>query len=105
MKINVYHVERDDFGRIVSSKIIPHGYVELPTFDAEKCWNLCNWDCWTEKKPDNVHTDIERCNHGLIVYNPETKEYWLALSHGWFYGKSYEVAEYIYHHWREQEWF
>jgi len=104
MKIKIYYPETDRYKRIISPIIKPHGYVELPEFDAEKCWDLCNWDCWAERKPDNVHTDIERCNHGLIVYNPEAKEYWLALSHGWMHGNVYEISEYVYYHWKEDFW-
>lgn len=104
MKIKIYHPETDDYGRIISGTIIPHGYIEMDEFDAEECFNLCNWIHWTEKKPDYVHTDIESCNHGLIVYNPEKKEYWLALSHDWIHGKSYEISEYIYRHLKEWLW-
>lgn len=60
--------------------------------EAEKCWHLCNWSCWTEEKPENNHTDIGVCGHGLALQTPT--ETWLALSCGWMHGTSTEIAEY-----------
>ena len=47
---------------------------------------------------------IEVCGHGLILYNPETKRYWLALSAGWLEGKSFEISKYLDKHWEEDIW-
>ena len=104
MKINVYHVETNDYGRIISPNIAPHGYIELPVFDADKCWHLCNWFHWSREKPKNVHSDIDSCNHGLIVYNSQTKEYWLALSKGWINGNAAKIRSYVNRNWSKTFW-
>lgn len=104
MKIKVYHVETDEYMRIISPFIIPHGYIEADTFNAEQCWHLCNWDCWADKKPKELHSDIKVCNHGLIVYNPETKEYWLAITGGWIRGNGETIIKWLSDHWKDCIW-
>ena len=104
MRIKVYHVKTDDYGRIISPQIIPHGYIKADTFNAEECFNLCNWFHWCKEKPKNVHSDIDSCNHGLILYNPQTKEYWLALSKGWHHGNAKKIKAYIDRNWQKFFW-
>ena len=95
MKIKLYFPRRDEFGRIISSEILPEGYVEADKFDAEYCWHLCNWFHWSDKKPKNLHSRIDSCGHGLIVYDKENNEYWLALSGGWLRGTYKEILDYV----------
>lgn len=78
-----------------------HGtiYLDTNTFgetEAEKCFHLCNWSCWAEEKPEDNHTDIEVCGHGLVLQTPT--ESWLALSVGWLKGTSVEISEYVIKH-------
>jgi len=60
------------------SKLVNVGYIDIPAFDADRCWELCNWKHWLKIKPQNLHSDIYSCNHGICFTNPETKEMWLA---------------------------
>lgn len=71
------------------------GYIETDIFDAEKCWNLCNWTSWAKKKPENLYSDIGLCSHGICFTNPDTKEKWLALTSGWLVGNDTDITEYI----------
>lgn len=53
---------------------------------ADNAWHLCNWSCWTETKPDQVHTDLTFCNSDVIFVindDEEEKEYWCADCFGW----------------------
>ncbi len=104
MKVKVYHVETDKYRMIISPSILPHGYIEVDTFDAERCWQLCNWVHWSEAKPKEVHSDIDSCNHGLIVHNPDTNEYWLALSNGWLNSNIEEIKGYVERNWQKTFW-
>lgn len=77
------------------SKLAHIGYIEIPVFDADRCWELCNWKHWLKTKPQNLHADIYSCNHGVCFTNPETNEMWLAKSIGWFVGNEAKVNKYI----------
>lgn len=70
------------------------GYIELPKFDAEKCFSLCNWSDWTESKPTELHSNIQQCGHGVCFTNPETGKKWLAKTFGWLVGTSAEALQY-----------
>lgn len=72
------------------------GYAEIREFNAEEVWHLCNWSCWTGKKPLNLHANISTCGHGLCVVNPETQEKWLALSAGWLVGNEKKISDYVF---------
>lgn len=104
MKIKIYHPTTDEFGRINSPEIIIRGYVEMKTFDAEDIFNLCNWSHWSEEKPEVLHSDIDHCGHGLIIYNPNEKEYWLSLSVGWLRGNNKKIIKYVKENWRKEVW-
>lgn len=78
-------------------EIVPKyaGYIEIDQFDANKCWELCNWRVWTKEKPENLYSHICACSHGICFTNPETKEKWLALSFGWLVGNIVDISEYV----------
>lgn len=99
MKINVATAdfEHYDCGKLLSDKIVFRGYVELDEFDAEKAFDLCNWDCWADEKPREVHTDISRIGHGLIVFD-EMGTAHLALSSGWLSGSADTIRKYLRRH-------
>jgi len=49
------------------------GYLEVEAFNAEKCWDLCNWSCWADDKPKEVeHTSLSFCNSDVAFFNPTT---------------------------------
>ena len=74
--------------------------------DAEYCWHLCNWACWSgdEVQPENLFSDVDVCNHGIVFVNPETNVWFLALSNGWLHGTEAEVREYIRTHHDKTFW-
>ena len=100
MKVQIYHYNQKVYkGKLVHDLVPTHlGYVEVDTFNAEEIWDLCNWSCWTEEKPTNLHADICSCNHGLCLVNPETKERWLAKSVGWLTGDEKTISQYVFDH-------
>lgn len=111
MKVVIFTADFDhkNFGGLLSDKIVNHGYVEMEEFDPEKAFDLCNWSCWAEEKPDCVHTDIEWIGHGLIVADGEKTianlTYHLALSGGWLVGDYETITNYLrYHMHRACEW-
>jgi hypothetical protein len=69
------------------------GYLEVEKFDEEECWNLCNWSCWTDKKPENLHSDIEVAGSNIIFLNPENEKYYMAASVGWIVKDTLEEIE------------
>ena len=77
------------------SKLVHIGYIETPVFDADRCWELCNWKHWLKTKPQNLHADIYSCSHGVCFTNPETNEMWLAKSIGWLVGNETKINKYI----------
>ena len=101
----------DYCGTIIDSNLMDRGYVEiniLSPLNPENVFHFCNWSCWTEEKPENVYTDIDVIGHGLVVKDPITGVYHLALSVGWFSGTKEDVVNYIEKHkdeiiWGEEE--
>ena len=98
--------EHKNFGRLKSDKIIKHGYLEMESFDLETAFDLCNWSCWTEEKPECVHTDIEWIGHGLIVVDGskpmyKNPQFHLALSGGWLSGDYETIKDYLRYHMHE----
>lgn len=106
MEIKIYmpKMKYNTCGNVINEIPEYRGYIELDHFDRNECFHLCNWDCWTEEKPKNVHTDIESVGHGIIFVNPETKENHLALSAGWLVGNSVTITDYIRKHKNECIW-
>ena len=46
-------------------KIVYCGYLELqnPLYPDNDLWNWCNWDCWSDEKPEECkHLNIGHCN-------------------------------------------
>lgn len=97
VKVATADFEHKCCGELLSDKIIPHGYVEVEEFDPERIFDLCNWDCWVEEKPAEVHSDIEWIGHGLIVRD-ENNKYYLALSTDWLEGDEDTIRQYLRSH-------
>ena len=77
----------------------PEGYIDYPSDfnseeDAEKCWDLCNWSCWAEEKPTELHSDLSFVSHGVCFRTPNGTNY-LALSVGFLVGDDKKIADYI----------
>lgn len=53
------------------------GYIETSKFDAQKCWDICNW-YGSDKKPKELHSDIGACCNDIAFYNPIDKVWWVA---------------------------
>ena len=80
------------------------GYIEMDEFDADRCWELCNWTAWADEKPDGFHSDIGSCSHAICFTNTETEEKWLALSFGWLVGDSLKISDYVKRHKNDIIW-
>lgn len=81
--------------------LVDIGYIELPDgkdFDADYCWELCNWISWAEKQPENLHSTISSCSHGVCFYDITKDEYHLALSQGFLVGDFETIMSYIIAH-------
>lgn len=89
MKINI---EIFPFREIKSSYV---GYIEAEKFDAKECFDLCNWVCWTEEKPKELHSNISIAQHGICFTNPETNQKWLAKSIDWLVGDNDMIRDYV----------
>lgn len=88
MKINIHLYNK-------KSKLDYIGYIELPKFDADRCWELCNWKHWRKEMPESLHANISSCTHGICFTNPDTNEMWMAKSIGWLVGNETEINNYI----------
>ena len=97
MKVEIYHYDREIVNNKIIYKTTPTyiGYAEVDKFDTYEIFNLCNWICWTSKKPSNLHGEIVCCDHGLLLINPETQEYWLSKSFGWLVGTKDIIDTYV----------
>lgn len=100
MKVQIYHFAKKVVKGKIKHDIVPThlGYIDVENFDAEEIWHLCNWSCWTEEKPTNLHADINVCDHGLCLINPVTEERWLAKSFGWLVGNEKTISDYVLSH-------
>lgn len=87
MKIDI-HIAKD-------GELVHIGYIENEVFDAQRCWELCNWRHWRKEVPENLHAYIESCTHGACFTNPDTKEMWMTKSIGWLVGNEAEIKDYI----------
>ena len=81
-----------------SSTPVYGGYIEMEEFNADKCWELCNWTAWADEKPDGFHSEIGSCSHAICFTNTATEEKWLALSFGWLVGDSMKISDYVERH-------
>lgn len=97
MKINVHIVK--------GSELVNIGYIEAENFNADRCYDMCNWKKYKLKsKPENLFADIESHGHGLCFTNPNTNEMWLAKSIGWLVGTESEINDYIQENANESVW-
>lgn len=86
MKIDV-HIIRN-------ARLLNVGYIEMETFNADRCYDCFNWERWTKHKPENLHANVSSSNK-VCFTNPETNEMWLAKTVGWLTGSEEEINEYI----------
>lgn len=95
-----------DISIINAATMLPFniGYIEMDVFDAERCFDLCNWGCWTEQKPEWLHSDICFCSRGICFTNPDTQEYWLAKTVGWLVGDAETISNYVKENIHKQVW-
>ena len=74
------------------------GHICADSFDREECFHLCNWQSWSDKKPEDLHADIGNCGHGVCFVDPNTGEFNMALSSGWLVGTKEDICRYVYEH-------
>ena len=86
MKIEVSIVKGD--------KLVNAGYIEMESFNADKCYDCFNWEHWTNKKPENLFVDASSSNR-VCFRNPTTNKLWLAKSIGWLVGDDNRINSYI----------
>lgn len=80
------------------------GHICANSFDREVCFYLCNWQSWSDTKPENLHADIGNCGHGVCFVDPNTGEFNLALSIGWLVGTKEDICQYAYEHCNYDAW-
>lgn len=80
------------------------GYIEVEKFNAERIFDICNWEHWVSTKPSNLHADISSCNHGLCLLNPITNLMWLAKSQGWLVSSQHHIKNYVQKHQHDILW-
>ena len=70
------------------------GYVVIEDMKnwEEEVWNLLNWSCWTDKKPDNVFSSLDHCNSDIILQIDGTDQFKRAESMGWTHYATLEAA-------------
>ena len=70
------------------------GYVmvDSKTDWEEAAWELLNWSCWTDKKPEDVYSSLDHCNSDVILQIDDTNDYRRAESIGWTKYNSLEQA-------------
>ena len=88
-----------------SSTPVYGGYIEMEEFNADRCWELCNWTAWADEKPDGFYSEIGSCSHAICFPHTETEEKWLALSFGWLVGDSLKSFDYVERHKNDILWF
>ena len=99
VKVNVWqmgfdnikaYMLRDSSGTVCKER----GYVLVENSEGweEEVWNLLNWSCWTDKKPEDVHSPLEYCNSDVILQIDDTNEYKRAEIVGWTDYTSLESA-------------
>lgn len=58
----------------------------------EVVWDLLNWSCWSDCKPDNVHSPLDHCNSDVIFEIEGSKDYKCAMTIGFENALSMESA-------------
>lgn len=83
-KANDIELIKKEMGDFV---ILPVGYVltneTLIDDQLEDVFNLLNWSCWREIKPENVYSPIDHCASGIILNIAESTDFYLSMSIGW----------------------
>lgn len=97
LKVDIYIYNLTEVNGKFVYEITPTylGFAEVDKFDADEIFHLCNWSCWTQEKPDNLHADIDYCGHGLCLVNPITQQRYLAKSVGWMIGDRDFIDKYV----------
>lgn len=90
MKVNIFNIgytraDWDSKSRNYDNlHIADAGYAEVKEFDPEELWDLLNWSCWTDTKPEEVaNSPLTHCNSDIALNIDGTNEYYIALSCGW----------------------
>lgn len=83
---------------------IDRGYIESNEFSISMFWDMCNWHVRGLPKPENLHSDIEYCDHGIVFVNPETNIHYMALSIGWLQGTEQGIQNWVTQHKSEIFW-
>lgn len=86
MKINVSIVK--------DAKLVDVGYIEMESFNADRCRDCFNWERWKKNKPENLHVNVSSRNR-VCFTNPDTNEMWLAKTIGWLTGNEEVINSYI----------
>jgi len=114
MKIRIYEFPNSKTPPYLKDENpVERGYIEIPDdkvmeYDANKCWDICNWSHWgVSEKPECLHSDIDHCDHGIVFVYPgvEHEIHCLALSVGWFVGRAGEVLSYVNKHKNDVLWY
>ena len=72
------------------------GYIELETFNADRCYHICNWSTHKgAKRPHELFADISHTVRGMCFTNPETNEIWMPLSIGWLHGNEKLIKDFV----------
>jgi len=105
MKIRIYEFPNSKTPPYLKDENpVERGYIEIPDdkvmeYDADKCWDICNWSHWAvPKKPECLHSDISHCDHGIVFVYPSDLDsdglHVLALSNGWLRGPKDFIQQY-----------
>lgn len=99
IKVNVWQVGFDNIEAYMlgeGEKAIckERGYVVIDDLKnwEETVWDLLNWSCWTNKKPDNVFSSLDHCNSDIVIQIEGSHEYKRAESMGWSHYATLEAA-------------
>jgi hypothetical protein len=95
MKIDI-HVVKD-------AKLVNIGYIEMEEFNADRCYDMCNWKRHTKVRPENLFASIESCGR-LCFTNPNTNKMHLTKSIGWLVGSREEIENYVKENANESLW-
>lgn len=95
MKIDVHIIK--------GAKLVNIGYIEMEEFNADKCYDICNWGRWAKTKPKILFANIDTCNR-VCFTNPITKKMHLTKSIGWLVGNEEEINNYIQQNANELLW-
>lgn len=84
MEIKIWRISNTD------CEVEEMGYITAKEFHADECWHICNWGCYTDDKPENLHSELDVVNSDVVFHNPKEDKYYLALPVGWYIGDTIE---------------